>query len=77
MRRVWKVERGVRLAAADVSARERRVRVRGRRYRYQEVAPAEVLRLLDKPEGTIPIHRLVSVPDRKSLEDLIAAFRGW
>ena len=73
---IWKVERGVLLAAADVSARERRVRFRDRRYRYQEVAPAEVLRLLEKPEGTIPIHRLVSAPDRKSLEDLIASFRG-
>jgi hypothetical protein len=73
---IWKVERGVVLAATQVSTRDRTVRLRGRRYRYQEIAPAEVLRLPEKPEGTIPIHRLVSVPDRKSLEDLIAAFRG-
>jgi len=73
---IWKVERGVLLAAADVSAPERIVRLRSRRYRWQEVTRAEVLRLLEKPEGTIPIHRLVPVPDRKSLEDLIAAFRG-
>ena len=73
---IWKVERGVPLAGADVSAPERIVRLRGRRYRWQEVTPAEVLRLLEKPEGTIPIHRLVPVPDRKSLEDLIVAFRG-
>jgi hypothetical protein len=73
---IWKVERGVSLAAGDVSARERVVRVGGRRYRYQAITPAEVLRLLEKPEGTIPIHRLAPVPDRRSLEDLIAAFRG-
>ncbi len=73
---IWMVEQGVLLLAADVSARERRIRFRGRLYRYQEIAPTEALRLLEKPEGTIPIHRLVSVPDRKSLEDLIAAFRG-
>ena len=73
---IWKLERGVPLAAADVSAPERIVRLRGRRYRWQEITPAEVLRLLEKPEGTIPIHRLGPVPDRKSLEDLIAAFRG-
>jgi hypothetical protein len=73
---IWKLERGVALAAVDVSAGDRRVRLRGRRYRYQEIAPAEVLRLLQKPEGTIPIHRLVPVPDKKALEDLIAAFRG-
>ncbi len=63
-------------AAADISTRERIVRLRGRRYRYQEIAPAEVLRLLEKPEGTIPIHRLQPIPDKKSLEDLIAAFQG-
>jgi hypothetical protein len=73
---IWKVERGVSLAAADVSAGERIVRLRGRWYRYQEIAPAEVLHLLEKPEGTIPIHRYMPIPDKKSLEDLIAAFRG-
>ena len=73
---IWKVERSVPLAAADVSASERIVRLRGRRYRWQEITAAEVLRLLEKPEGTIPIHRLMPVPDRKVLEDLIAAFRG-
>jgi len=73
---IWKVERSGPLAAADVSAGERIVRLRGRRYRYQEIAPAEVLRLLEKPEGTIPIHRVMPIPDKKSLEDLIAAFRG-
>jgi len=73
---IWNVERGVTLAAVDVSAGERIVRLRGRRYRYQETAPAEVLRLLEKPEGTIPIHRVVPIPDKKALEDLVAAFRG-
>jgi len=73
---IWKIERDVPLAAADVSVRERIVRLRGRRYRCQEIAPAEVLRLLEKPEGAIPIHRIAPIPDRKALEDLIAAFRG-
>jgi hypothetical protein len=73
---IWRVERDVALAAADVSASARIVRLRGRRYRYQEVAPAEVLRLLEKPAGTIPIHRLMPIPDPGSLEDLVAAFRG-
>ena len=73
---IWKVERGVPLAAAGISVRERVVRLRGRRYRFQEIAPAEVLRLLEKPEGTIPLHRVTAIPDRESLEDLVAAFRG-
>ena len=67
---IWKVERGVMLAAVDVSTRDRRIRLRSRSYRYQEVPPAEVIRLLEKPAGTIPIHRLASVPSRQSLEDL-------
>jgi hypothetical protein len=73
---IWKLERDVLLAAADISAPERVVRLRGRRYRWQGISPAEVLRLLEKPEGSIPVHRVVPVPDKKSLDDLIAAFRG-
>jgi hypothetical protein len=38
--------------------------------------PGEGLRLLEKPEGTIPIHRVLPIPDKKSLEDLIVALRG-
>jgi|RhiMetdeSRZDD1v2_1073273.scaffolds.fasta_scaffold17925_10 hypothetical protein len=72
---IWKVERDVVLAAADISAAERIVRLRGRRYRYQEIAPAEALRLLENPEGKIRIHRVMPVPDPKSLADLVAAFR--
>ena len=73
---IWKLERRVSLAAADVAAGERVLRLRGRRYRYQGIGAAEVLRLLEKPAGRIPIHRTMPVPDEKSLEDLIAAFRG-
>lgn len=73
---IWNVERGVSLAAADVTTRDRIVRVRGRRYRYQEIGPTEVLRLLENPAGSIPVHRITPVPNREALEDLIAAFRG-
>jgi hypothetical protein len=73
---IWKVERGLTLAAADIAPGERAVRLRGRRYRYQEIGPAEVLRLLKRPEGSIPIHRIMPVPSGESLEDLISAFRA-
>lgn len=72
---IWKLDRDVSLAAADIAAKERIVRLRGRRYRYHEIVPAEVLRLLEKPEGSIHIHRLIPVPSRESLKDLISAFR--
>jgi len=72
---IWRVERGVSVAAADVKARERVVHLRGRRYRYQEIGPAEVLRLLENPQGSIPIHRTMPVPGRESLEDLISIVR--
>jgi hypothetical protein len=72
---IWTIERGVPLAAADVRARERAVLLRGRRYRYQEIGLAEVLRLLESPQGSIPIHRTNPVPGRESLEDLISIFR--
>ena len=62
----------MRFHAGDVSVAERIVRLRGHRYRYQEITPAEVLRLLEKPNGTIPIHRITPAPDTKSLEDLVA-----
>ena len=73
---IWKVERSVPLAAADVSVRDRIGRLRGRRYQCQEIVPAKVLRLLEKPEGTIPVHRIMPIPHTKSLEDLIVAFRA-
>ena len=72
---IWKVERDVALAATDVAVGERVVRLRGRRYRYQAVDPAEVLRLLQRPEGSIPIHRIMPAPSRESLEELVSWFR--
>lgn len=73
---IWSVERGVSLTAADVSKSERMVRLRGRRYRYHEIPAAEVVRLLENPAGTIPIHRTAPIPDRRSHHDLIATFAG-
>lgn len=70
------MERNEALAAGDVATKDRIVRVRGRRYRYQEVSPAEVIRLLENPRGSIPVHRVIPVPDGESLTDLIAVFLG-
>ncbi len=73
---IWSLERGVRLAAADVSPRSRVLRLRDVEYHYQEIAPAEVLRLLENPGGTISIHRIRSPLEAQDLHDLIGAFGG-
>ncbi len=72
---IWKIAWRASLVASDVSAADRTVRLRGRRYRYQEVSPTHALRLLEKAKGTMPIHRVTPIPDTMSLADLIAAFR--
>lgn len=73
---IWDVERGVRLSSRDVRLAERILRFRERIYRYQEASAAEVLRLLEAPEGTIPIHRIKAPPTRESLQDLASTFRA-
>src|ERR1700739_4295091 len=47
---IWQVNGMVRMVVADVEAAPRIVRVRQRRYRYQEVTPAEVVKLLERPQ---------------------------
>ena len=69
------VERTVPVSPDDVKTKERHIRFRGRVYRYQEISAIEVLRLLEHPEGTIPIHRIIGTPSRDALEDLVASFR--
>jgi hypothetical protein len=73
---IWRVEHDVPIATATVSAARRSLRVRDVEYRYQEIAPAEVLRLLEHPEGTLSIHRRMGLPRREEMRDLIAGFGG-
>jgi len=75
---IVRIERAVPMSPSDVTPATRHVRVRERTYRYQEVTASEVLRLLENPEGTIPIHRTIEmrVPSSDELADLIASFRA-
>ena len=76
---IWQVNGIVHLASGDIVVAPRTVRVRKRNYRYQEVNPAEVLKLLENPMGTIPISRPFlhsDLPPGPSIEQLIAAFRS-
>jgi hypothetical protein len=54
---IWHNEGLVTVAFTDIEQPPRILRVRGRRYRYQEISSAEALRLLQNPLGTIPISR--------------------
>ena len=69
--------REVTVTAADVRPQERQVRVANKGYRYQEIGSSEVLALLARPEGTIPIHRTMGmgVPTVDALAGIRARLR--
>jgi hypothetical protein len=77
---VFYVKSDIQIPANDVRPLERQVRVQvglepqsTRWYRYQEVSAAEVHRLLEHPQGTIPVHR--PGPSREKLNAILSAFR--
>jgi hypothetical protein len=57
---IWEVKGPVAVSPHDVESQPRRIRFQGKQYRFQSVPAAEARRLLQHPEGTIPIHRLKS-----------------
>ncbi|HMG85853.1 MAG TPA: hypothetical protein VK574_08915 [Terracidiphilus sp.] len=76
---IWHNDGMVSIAARDIQVAPRVVQLRGRKYRYQEITSAEVLRLFENQMGTIPISRPM-LPKADSpgppLEDLISDFRN-
>lgn len=54
---IWHNEGLVSVAPGDIEKGPRVLRLRGRRYRYQEISLAEAVRLLQNPLGSIPISR--------------------
>ncbi|HKO04308.1 MAG TPA: hypothetical protein VJW51_06150 [Candidatus Acidoferrales bacterium] len=69
----------VHVAPRDVQPAPRTIRVRSRSYRYQEITAAEVLRLLENPQGTLPVSRPFlpsELPPGPSVDKLIAGFRA-
>ena len=75
---IWHNEGLVSIAPGDVEKEPRILRLRGRRYRYQEIASAEALKLLQNPLGSIPISRPALPPGAPSpsLEAIAAALRS-
>ena len=75
---IWHNDGMVLVAPREIEAAPRIVQVRGRKYRYQEIGSAEVLKLFENAMGTIPISRPM-LPNADSpgptLEDLISDFR--
>ncbi len=76
---IWHNDGMVLVAPRDIEVGTRIVQVRGRKYRYQEISLAEVLRLFENPMGTIPISRpMLPNPEfpGPTLADLISNFRN-
>jgi len=76
---IFQINGIVHVAPSDVDAAPRTIRVRKRNYRYQEITAAEILRLLQHPNGTIPVSRPMlhsELAPGPGLDALIAAFRA-
>lgn len=75
---IWRMNGTVGVAPETIEAPRRIIRFNGHSYRYQEITTREALRLLEKPNGAIPVSRPY-VPDKttpgSSLDDLISDFR--
>jgi hypothetical protein len=75
---LWEARGAALLEPAAIEPQVRALRVNGRRYRYQEIVPGEVLRLLQNPAGTVPISRPVNRPKSvpgASVKQLMDDFR--
>jgi len=76
---IWEIRGAAPVDPSMIETQPRIIHVNGRSYRYQEVSPAEALKLLEKPNGTIPISRPMimnkTVPGA-SLSELTADFRA-
>jgi len=76
---IWQSKGTARLAAKDIEAGPRIVRLDGKRYRYQEIGAKEVLKLLENPMGSIPISRPAApgmLLEKSTREELIKAFES-
>ena len=75
---IWQMNGTVSVAPGTIEAPQRIILFNGHSYRYQEITTREVLKLLEKPNGTIPVSRPY-LPDKttpgSSLDDLILDFR--
>jgi len=75
---IWQMNGTVSVEPGNIEAPRRVLHFNGHSYRYQEITAGEVLKLLEKPHGAIPISRPY-LPDKSSPGsapgDLISDFR--
>lgn len=74
---IWHDDGIVTLTPQAVQASERILHLRDKKFRYQEIAPSEVIKLLENPMGTIPISRPLlpkATTPGPTFEELISAF---
>jgi len=76
---IWEMKGAAPIDPTEIETALRTIHVNGNSYRYQEISPSEVLKLLENPYGTIAISRPMimnkSVPGA-SVPELIADFRA-
>ena len=76
---IWEIKGVMPIDPAEIDVPSRIIHTGSTSYRYQEVVPNDVVKLLDNPMGTIPIsrplirHKLVP---GASMSDLTADFRA-
>jgi hypothetical protein len=76
---IWEIRGAVPVDAGAIETQTRIIRVNGKPYRYQEISPREVLELLEKPRGTIPVSRpliINKIVPGASPSELIADFHA-
>lgn len=75
---IWHDDGIVPMTPQAIQAPERVLHLRDKKFRYQEIAPSEVIKLLENPIGTIPISRPLlprATTPGPTFEELISAFR--
>ena len=76
---IWHYDGLLRVSQSEIDGTERKLRILGKTYRYQEIGATEVLSLLENPLGRIPISRIhlpSKSPSGPELQELIADFRA-
>jgi hypothetical protein len=74
---IWQIVGAIAIKRTDLQdLAARRIRVRDKGYRYQEITAAEVIELLENPSGTIPISRPVIPQTPINLSEIISDFKS-